>query len=205
MDFKESQTKQNLMRAFAGESQAANRYLYGAELAKAQKLHVIEAVFKFTMQQERQHARVFYDLLKDAAGEEITIDGSYPVEEYSDIKTVLENAHNNEMHEYDTVYKSFGEIAKQEGFNTAAAKFNMIAEVEKFHGQRFEYFLKLIESDMLSEADENGAWMCLKCGHIHFGNAAPGQCPVCGASQGYFLRAELVPFGGQYGRSGRDD
>lgn len=202
MDFKESKTKENLMRAFAGESQAQNRYTFAAEAAHEQKLYIIEDVFKFTKNQEKEHARIFFDFLKDFSGSEITVDGTYPVEKYTDIKTLLKNAHINEMHEHDTVYKEFAQIAKDEGFEEISLKFRHIADIERFHGERFEYFLRLYESGMLFEAANEGRWMCLNCGHIHFGKSAPAMCPVCRKEIGYFVRSELAAFGGQYGKYG---
>lgn len=199
MDFKSSETHKNLMRAFAGESQARNRYTFGADAAKKQNLYVIEAVFKFTAEQEREHAEVFFDRLKELAGNEIVVDGGYPVEEYSDIKSVLQNAKENEYKEYDEVYKSFGDIAEQEGFMQIANTFRQIGEIEKVHSERFNCFLKMLENGTLFVSNVETGWMCLNCGHISYGKAAPKICPVCRHDQGYFIRLELVPFGGKFG------
>ena len=107
MDFKMSETKENLMRAFAGESQARNRYTFAAEQAKEQKMHVVEAVFRFTADQEQEHAEIFYNHLKELAGEHVQIDGSYPVDIYDSVLEVLKAAKNNEFEEYETVYQAF--------------------------------------------------------------------------------------------------
>ena len=107
IDFKSSETKLNLMRAFAGESQARNRYTFGASQAKTNKLHVIEAIFTFTANQEKEHAEIFYNHLKDLAGETITIDGGYPVDITQSIVQLLRYAQHNEYEEHDDVYKAF--------------------------------------------------------------------------------------------------
>lgn len=198
MDLKTSETHKNLMRAFAGESQARNRYTFAAQAAKKQNLYVIEAVFKFTAEQEKEHAKVFFDHLKEMAGEEIMIDAAYPAEKYDDIKTILRNARDNEHKEYDRVYKTFGETAEREGFAAVAYSFNEIAKIEKIHSDRFAYFLKLIENNELFVSKTETGFMCLNCGHIVTGREAPLICPVCKHNQGYFIRLELVPYGGMF-------
>ena len=133
MDFKNSQTKDNLMRAFAGESQARNRYLFAASQAKKEKLHVIQAVFEYTADQERAHAKVYYDYLKELAGSNISVDGSYPVDIYDNMVQLLRAAQHNEYEEHDDVYAKFGEIAEKEGFKAVAYSFR---EVRKTTSQR---------------------------------------------------------------------
>jgi rubrerythrin len=199
MDFKSSETHQNLMRAFAGESQARNRYTFAADAAQKKNLYVVEAVFKFTADQEKAHGKIFFDYLKELSGSEITVDGAYPVEEYSDIKSVLQNARDNEMKEFDEVYKSFGDIAENEGFIQIANAFRGIAQIEKIHSERFNCFLKMMENDTLFVSNVETGWMCLNCGHISYGKGAPKICPICRHDQGYFIRLELVPFGGKFG------
>ena len=107
VEFKKSETLQNLMRSFAGESQARNRYTFAATLCRQQKLQVLADVFTFTAGQEKEHAQVFYDLLKDAAGETIHIDGGYPVDLTNDVAQLLRRAQHNEYDEHDPLYKSF--------------------------------------------------------------------------------------------------
>ena len=194
MDFKNSETKENLMRAFAGESQARNRYTFAAEQAKEQKLHVVEAVFRFTADQEQQHAEVFYDHLKELAGQNIQIEGSYPVDIYDTVLEVLKAAQHNEYEEFDPVYKTFGDKAMEEGFPQVAASFHQIAKIEKVHGDRFGELADLLEQNKLFISDVECKWMCLNCGHIHEGKEAPGKCPVCHHDQGYFIRFELAPY-----------
>jgi rubrerythrin len=194
VDFKNSQTKDNLMRAFAGESQARNRYTFAASQARKEHQHVLEAIFRFTADQEKEHAEVFYNHLKDLAGENIQIDAAYPVDLYSDLLQVLKAAQHNEYEEYDPVYKSFGDIAKQEGFGKVAASFHLIAGIEKTHGDRFARFAQLLEEKKLYVSDIETGWMCLECGYVHWGKEAPKECPVCQHDQGYFIRISLAPF-----------
>lgn len=197
MDFKQSETKTNLMRSFAGESQARNRYTFAAEQANKQGLYVIEHVFKFTADQEKEHAQVFYEQLKELAGENIEADGSYPVDINPNILELLKMAQHNEYQEHDDVYLHFGQKAQEEGFGKAAAKFRMIAEIEKVHGDRFGAFAQLLESNQLFVSKVETKWMCLNCGHVHEGLEAPAKCPVCDHEQGWFIRMELAPYCGK--------
>lgn len=194
MDFKNSETKDNLMRAFAGESQARNRYTFAASQAKSQNMHVIEAVFKFTAEQEKEHAEIFYKHLSELGGETIHVDGGYPVDISDDMAELLRMAQHNEYEEHDPVYKAFGEKAKEEGFAKIAASFFMIAEIEKVHGDRFGKFAKMLEENKLYVSDIKAGWMCLNCGFIYEGEKAPEKCPVCDHDKGYFIRLELAPY-----------
>ena len=194
VELKNSETKTNLMRAFAGESQARNRYMFAAAEAKKQNLYVIEAVFRFTADQEQEHAEIFYNHLKELTGETITIDGGYPVDISPSVEQLLRKAHHNEYEEYEDVYKQFGEIAEREGFPQVAASFRMIGAIEKVHGDRFEAFAELMEKNQLFVSDMDCGWMCLTCGHTFTGKQAPEQCPVCSHDRGYFIRLTLAPY-----------
>lgn len=196
VDFKQSETMKNLMKAFAGESQARNRYTIAAQQANQQKIYVVEKVFQFTADQEREHAEVFYKQLKELAGETIQIEGGYPVDISQKMSDLLRMAQHNEYEEHDDVYLHFAQIAEQEGFKEAAAKFNMIARVEKIHGDRFGTFAKLLENNELFVSKVETKWMCLKCGHVIDAKEAPQQCPICGHEQGWFIRLELAPYTG---------
>lgn len=194
VNFENSETKDNLMRAFAGESQARNRYTMAAEQAKKQKLPVLEQVFTFTANQEKEHAEIFYNHLKEMAGKTIHIDGGYPVDISNDMKELLRMAQHNEYEEHDVVYKAFSEKAREEGFPEIAASFDLIAKIEKYHGDRFGKFAKFMEENKLFVCQVEVGWMCLNCGHIAHGTVAPKKCPVCGEEQGYFIRLGLAPF-----------
>ncbi|MCI8514529.1 MAG: rubrerythrin family protein [Lachnospiraceae bacterium] len=195
MDLKNSQTKENLMRAFAGESQARNRYTLAAGQAKKLDHHVIEKVFDYTAQQEKEHAEVFYKFLKEANGENIEIDGSYPVDNYEDVYQLLRSAEHNEKEEHDVVYRAFGDKALEEGFTRIGRVFHEIGKVEETHAKRFARFAELWEQNKLYCSDQEEKWICLNCGFVYEGKEAPKQCPVCEHSQGYFVRACLAPFG----------
>ena len=194
MDFKNSETKENLMRAFAGESQARNRYTFAASQAKEQKMHVVEAVFTFTANQEKEHAEIFYKHLKELSGENIHIDGSYPVDIYESVLEVLRAAQHNEYEEFDPVYKAFGDKAMEEGFPKVAASFHHIAGIEKIHGDRFGQLADLLEQNKLFINDVECKWMCLNCGFVFEGKEAPQKCPVCDHDKGFFIRLELAPY-----------
>lgn len=194
MDFKSSETKENLMRAFAGESQARNRYTFAASQAKQQKMHVVEAVFSFTANQEKEHAEIFYNHLKELSGENIHIDGSYPVDIYESVLEVLRAAQHNEYEEFDPVYKAFGDKAMEEGFPKVAASFHHIAGIEKIHGDRFGQLADLLEQNKLFINDVECKWMCLNCGFVYEGKEALQRCPVCDHDKGFFIRLELAPY-----------
>ncbi len=197
MELKGSQTHINLLKAFAGESQARNRYEYAAETAKNQSLHVIEAVFKFTADQEKQHGKIFYNFLKELSGENIRIDGGYPVDIYDDVLKLLRSAEHNEFEEFEPVYPDFAAIANQEGFQNIGSKFSQIAKIEKTHGERFAMFAELMQQGRLFVSDVEEEWLCLNCGYVHKSSEAPKSCPVCSHPQGYFVRLKLAPFTGK--------
>lgn len=193
-NFMESETKENLMRAFAGESMARNRYVFSADFAKKEHLHVLEHVFRFTANQEQQHAKIFYNHLKELTGETIVIDAGYPVDNYDDVAQLLKAAQHNEYEEHDPLYQRFGNIAQEEGFSRVASSFHQIAQIEKVHGDRFGRFAEMLEKNRLFISDVEIDWICLKCGYIHKGIEAPKKCPVCSHDQGYFIRLTLCPF-----------
>ncbi|MCI8331854.1 MAG: rubrerythrin family protein [Clostridiales bacterium] len=194
VDFNESQTKVNLMRAFAGESQARNRYTFAASQAKKSNLHVIEAVFTFTANQEKEHAEIFYNHLSSLSGKTVEMDGGYPIDITQSITELLRSAQHNEFEEYDPVYKAFAATAKEEGFPEIASSFSGIAEIEKTHGDRFGALADLLEQDKLFVADVECGWMCLNCGHVQTSLKAPEACPVCHHDKGYFIRLTMAPF-----------
>ena len=194
IQFKDSQTKVNLMKAFAGESQARNRYTFAAEEAREQGLYAIQEVFLFTANQERAHAERFYDLLKSLSGETIEICGGFPVDKQDTVEGLLEAAQHNEYEEADDVYIAFGGTAKEEGYMEVASAFYQIAEIEKIHGNRFGQLAEMLKNGTYFETKESEKWMCLNCGNIHTGKKLPGVCPVCRYEKGYFIPLELAPY-----------
>lgn len=191
MEFKDSNTKVNLMRAFAGESQARNRYDMAAEVAKKEKYNILERLFKYTASQEQAHAKVFYDALKSLSGQTITIDnGSYPVDVYDSTLKLLKSSAHNEYEEADVVYKDFARVASEEGFTDIATTFTNIASIEKVHGDRFAKYAEALENGTLFKKEESVKWICTNCGYIYEGKEAPKICPVCKKPQGYYLLFE---------------
>lgn len=194
VQFCESKTKENLMKAFAGESQARNRYTLAAQKAHEQNLQVLEEVFKYTADQEMAHAKVFYEFLTECSGENIEITGTYPVDISESLAELLEMAEHNENEEHDKVYKEFEEVAKEEGFDEIARKFSLIAKVEQMHANRFGEFKRWMESNELFISQVSTTWMCLNCGHTFEAKETPKICPLCGENQGYFVRVYLAPY-----------
>ena len=194
LHFNDSRTRENLMRAFAGESQARNRYTFAAQQAKENKLRIVADVFTFTAAQEKEHAEVFYELLSACAGQTIHVDGGYPVNISTELTDLLSAARHNETEEAEDAYPTFARIAREEGFTRVGDVFAAIAQVEKTHAQRFERFEQMLRDGTLFEEKGSAGWLCLNCGHIHQGNQAPGLCPVCRHDQGPFIRTDLVPF-----------
>lgn len=194
MIFTPTETHLNLMRAFAGESQARNRYTIAAGQAKEKKLYVLEEVFLYTADQERAHAAVFYDLLQEAAGENLHIDGGFPVDIDPSLTGLLQTAQRNELAEAGDIYPAFAAQADKDNNARAAAVFREIAKIEAVHADRFRQFETWLAGDALFVNNAGGVWMCQNCGHLHSGTRAPGVCPVCLHEQGYFLRAEMAAY-----------
>ncbi len=194
MELKDSVTKENLMRAFAGESQARNRYTFAANVCCTNKLQVLEAIFLYTAGQEKEHAEIFYNHLVKAGCENVTLTANYPVDLTNQPLKLLELAREHEMDEFGDVYPAFAKKAEEEGFAEIARHFRQIAAIEKVHAERFERFAKLLRDNKLFVSDVETGWMCLNCGHVFQGTKVPGKCPVCDHDQGYFIRLELSPY-----------
>lgn len=194
VNFKDSQTKENLMRAFSGESQARNRYNFAASVAKKQKLAIIQDLFNYTANQEQAHAKQFMDKLKEFSGEEIFISTSYPAEVENNTLTLLRLAQDHEGAEHDKIYKSFAETAKNEGFNDIATLFENIGSIEKVHSERFKRYADQLEGNTLFNKGDTEQWMCTNCGFIYENAKAPEACPVCMHPQGYFIPFINSPF-----------
>ena len=195
-NFSQSKTRENLMRAFAGESQARNRYTIAAEKAEKSGMYTVADIFLYTADQERAHAERFYELLKEMSGQTIQIDGTYPVDQQETLAELLRAAEHNEKEEYEDVYKNFGDTAKEEGFLEVASAFYQIAQIEHIHEIRFARLAEMLENNTYYASEEVSTWMCTNCGYIHEGKQAPKVCPVCRHEQGYFLPDEFIPYKG---------
>lgn len=190
MSLKDSKTRENLMRAFAGESQARNRYDMASSVAKKEGLYIIESVFKYTANQEKAHSKVFFDMLRASTGENITIEGSYPVEIYDKTLEHLKRAQHNELEEWGDVYKNFSEVAKEEGFQAISTAFSNIATIEKNHADRFSKYATDLGNGTLFNKQTEIQWICTNCGFIYEGKDAPTNCPVCSHPKGYFMEVQ---------------
>lgn len=191
MSFKDTRTAENLMKSFAGESQARMRYEYSAKTAKKEGYEQIANIFMETALNEKEHAKVFFrHLLKNGIeGEVINITASYPVgwseTENATIKN-LEFAANGENEEWTELYPMFADIAEEEGFKEIALSWRLVAKVEKEHEKRFRKLYENVKNLKVFKKEEKVFWKCLNCGYIHEGDNAPKVCPVCNHTQGYF-------------------
>lgn len=180
---KGTETEKNLLKAFAGESQARNRYTYFAGVARKAGLEQIANIFIETAENEREHAKVFF---KHLEGGDVEITAAYPGGVIGDTKTNLEAAAAGEKMEWGTLYPSFEKTARDEGLPEVAASFKQIAEVEAFHERRYR---KLVANVSAGEVFKKGAsvkWHCTNCGYIHEGPEAPAVCPACKHPQAYY-------------------
>ena len=193
--FIKSETKLNLLRAFAGESQARNRYTFAAECAQNEGYTILANIFQCTADQEKEHAQIFYDELKKNNCEEtLTIEASYPVDNEGSLAEALKNAYRHEFSEFQKIYPDFAKKAEEEGYPQIASLFRMIASIEQCHGERFALFCRLMEQDQLFRDKEEVIWVCLNCGYRFYGTDAPTVCPVCKHNQGYYTRKALEPY-----------
>lgn len=183
---KGTKTAENLMKAFAGESQARNRYTYYASVAKKEGYVQISNLFTETADNEKEHAKRFFKFLNESIkGEAVTITADFPVG-LGDTKFNLLAAANGENEEWTELYPEFANIADEEGFPGVAVAFRKIAEIEKHHEARYRKLLRNIENDTILKKDSSVLWKCNNCGYIHEGEAAPEVCPACIHPQGYF-------------------
>ena len=171
MELKDSKTYQNLQTAFAGESQARNKYTYYASKARKDGYVQIADLFTETAEQEKEHAKIWFKLLHDGVGE--TLDN-------------LKDAAAGENYEWTDMYKEFEQTAKEEGFNDIAYLFGAVAKIEAQHEKRFLKLLENVEGGLVFSRDGDTIWQCANCGHIHIGKDAPELCPVCKHPKAYF-------------------
>jgi rubrerythrin len=180
---KGTKTEKNLLAAFAGESQARNRYTYAAGVARKEGYLQIAALFEETADNEKEHAKRFFKFLEGGATE---ITAAYPA---GVIGTTAENllaAAEGEKEEWTELYPAFAKTAKEEGFNEVAAAFTMIAKVEKEHEERYRKLLDNVKSEKVFKKDAPVRWKCRNCGYVHEGPEAPAKCPACVHPQSYF-------------------
>ena len=171
MELKGSQTEKNLMTAFAGESQARNKYTYYASQAKKDGYEQIAAIFEETASNEKEHAKLWFKLLHG---------GKVPT-----TMDNLKDAAEGENYEWTDMYKSFSETAKEEGFDDIAELFKMVGDIEKHHEERYLTLLKKVEDNLVFETEEETIWICRNCGHVYRSKEALEVCPVCKHGKAY--------------------
>ena len=171
MNLKGTKTEANLMAAFAGESQARNKYTYYASKAKKDGFEQIAELFLETANNEKEHAKIWFKLLNDGIGE---------------TAANLKDAAAGENYEWTEMYAGFAKDAKAEGFDHIAYLFEEVAKIEKEHEQRYLALLNNVENGLVFSKDGDVMWQCANCGHLHFGKQAPEICPVCAHPKAYF-------------------
>jgi rubrerythrin len=180
---KGSRTEKNLLAAFAGESQARNRYTYFASAARKEGLEQIAKIFIETSENEKEHAKVFFQHLE---GGSVEISASYPAGTIKDTKSNLEAAADGEKMEWTAIYAESGKIARDEGFPDIASSFEQISKVEKFHEARYRKLINNIANGEVFKKNTRVKWHCANCGYIYEGTEPPRQCPACKHPLAYF-------------------
>lgn len=170
-DLKGTKTEANLAAAFAGESQARNKYTYFSSAAKKEGLNQISDIFEETANNEKEHAKIWFKLLHNGVGETL---GN------------LEAAAAGEYYEWTEMYPGFAKEAKEEGFDKIAMLFEMVANIEKEHDARYKKLLANVKDGIVFQREDLQVWYCANCGHLHVGRTAPLKCPVCDHPQAYF-------------------
>lgn len=185
MSIRGSKTEENLLKSFAGESQARNRYGYFASAAKKEGHILISKIFEETADQERVHAKRFFRFLE---GGDLEINAAYPAGSIASTVENLKSAAVGENEEWTALYPSFANIAEEEGFSEVAAAYRVVLQAEKFHENRYLTLLSHLEAGTLYESEAETEWLCMKCGYIHKGKKAPATCAACLHPAGYFIR-----------------
>jgi len=183
LDLKGSKTEKNLLAAFAGESQARNRYTFFASAARKEGFEQISGVFAETADNEKEHAQLFFELLKGGTAE---ITAAYPAGVIGSTAENLIAAAEGEKHEWGTLYPGFADVAEQEGFVEAAKTFRMVAKVEAYHERRYRKLLANVEQGTVFKKSTVVWWKCRNCGYVFEGSEVPEKCPVCAHARSYF-------------------
>jgi rubrerythrin len=183
MGIKGTETEKNLLKSFAGESQARNRYTFFASVAKKEGYEQISAVFQETADNEREHAQIFFDYLE---GGPLEITSTYPAGKTGTTADNLAAAADGENEEWTQLYPAFAKVAEEEGFTDVAVSFQEILEVEEQHEIRYRKLLANLQNGRVFKRDTPVKWHCRNCGYIHEGLEAPEQCPACKHAQAYY-------------------
>lgn len=180
---KGTQTEKNLLTAFAGESQARNRYTYFASKAREEGYIQISRIFEETADQEKEHAKRFFKFLE---GGEVEVSAAFPAGVIGTTAENLKAAAMGENYEWTTMYKEFAEVARKEGFEAIATVFDAVRVAEKQHEKRYNDLRANIEAGRVFKRDKKVVWRCLNCGYLYEGTEAPKTCPACAHPQSYF-------------------
>lgn len=180
---KGTKTEKNLLAAFAGESQARNRYTYFSSAARKEGYEQIANIFAETAENEKEHAKIFF---KHLEGGEVTITAGYPAGSIKDVKSNLEASAAGENAEWTSIYSNFASVAKEEGFADVARSFEQISKVERFHEARYRKLISNIEKKEVFKKAEGAKWHCINCGYVMEGQIAPNECPACKHPQSFF-------------------
>lgn len=183
MGIKGSQTEKNILIAFAGESQARNRYTFFASKAKKEGYEQVSFIFEETANQEKEHAKRLFKFLK---GGEVEITASFPAGVIGSTLENLKEAADGENHEHTTMYPEFSKVAREEGFSDIAKVFRSIAVAEKQHEKQYRDLAANIEAGRVFKRDTIVTWRCRNCGYLHKGKEAPDECPACTHPQAHF-------------------
>jgi rubrerythrin len=183
MELKGSKTEKNLLKSFAGESQARTRYTFFASVAKKEGYEQISAIFTETAGNEKEHAELFFKYLEGGMTE---ITASYPAGVIGTTAENLKEAADGEKLEWGTLYPDFAEVAEKEGFPEIANTFRMVATVEEKHERRYRKLLANVKQGKVFKKDKVIKWKCRNCGHVYEGSEAPERCPVCDHARSYF-------------------
>lgn len=185
MGLKDTKTAQNLMTAFAGESQARNRYTYFASKAKKEGYIQIANIFEETANQEKEHAKRLFKFM-EGGDQKINTDAAFPFGTIAATTENLQEGANGEHYEWTEMYPTFAQVAREEGFEDIADMFEAIAVAEKQHEKRYLDLKANIEKGVVFTRPEKVTWRCLNCGYLHEGTEAPEKCPACGHPQAHF-------------------
>jgi rubrerythrin len=183
MELKGSKTEKNLLAAFAGESQARNRYTYFASAARKEGYEQISAIFLETAENEKEHAKLFFSLLK---GGDVEIVAAYPAGTIGNTADNLKAAAAGENLEWTKLYQDFADVAQKEGFTEVYETFTNVAKVEKFHEARYLNLLKNVNEGKVFKKDSSVKWHCRNCGYVFEGKEVPDKCPVCKHPRAHF-------------------
>ena len=185
-------TLENLVKAFAGESMARNRYTFYAKVAKKEGYVFVSRVFLETAENEKEHAENLLKFMQGLKGDNsVEVDIEAPVVWGTTIEN-LKAAIAGENYEYTKMYPEFAEVAEKEGYDEMAERLRAIARAEEHHEKRYKKLLEAIENDTMFRRDKEVAWVCLECGYIHYGTEPPEECPSCGHPKGYYVPIDML-------------